>query len=190
MTWLILGLLAFLVPHTLRRLAPRWREARIAAIGANAWKGIYSLFSIAGFLFLIWGYGQARNEPLVMEWLPPRGLAHVTASLVLVAFILLAAAFVPRNHIKARIGHPMMLAVALWAFGHLLINGSRHDIVLFGAFLVWALFLFQAAFRSEPPTRTGATWVGTLLSIAIGVAATGLFAHVLHARWIGVPLSI
>ena len=189
MTWLILGLVAFLGVHSVRRLAPGWREARIAAIGRNAWRGIYSLFSIAGFLFLIWGYGQARNEPLVMEWLPPRELAHVTGFLVLVAFILLAAAFVPRNHIKASIGHPMMLAVALWAFGHLMANGSLHDMVLFGSFLVWALFVFFAAYRYEPPTRTGATWFGTLLSIAIGVAATGLFAHVLHARWIGVPLT-
>lgn len=189
MTWLILGLLAFLGLHSLRRLAPRWRAARIAAIGEGAWKGIYSLLSIAAFVLLIWGYSQARNGPLVMLWLPAAGLKHAAALLVLVAFVLLAAAYVPHNYFKARLGHPMLLAVALWALAHLLANGSRHDAVLFGAFLLWALFVFRAAFRSEPPTRSGATWIGTLSSVVIGVVAAGLFAHFLHARWIGVPLS-
>lgn len=188
MIWLIAGLVAFLGLHSLRRLAPQWREARIAAMGRNAWRGIYSLFSIAGFLLLIWGYSKARIEPLVMVWLPPREMAHVTAVLVTVAFILLVAAFVPRNHFKARIGHPMMLAVALWAFAHLLANGSLHDMVLFGSFLTWSAWLFLVAYRSEPPNRQGATWWGTVLSLVIGVGAAGLFAHVLHARWIGVPL--
>lgn len=158
-------------------------------MGANAWKGIYSLFSIAGFLFLIWGYGQARNEPLVMLYVPEPMWKHIAAHLVGVAFILLAAAFVPRNHIKAWIGHPMMLAVAIWASAHLMANGSLHDVVLFGAFLAWSLFLFFSAYRSEPPTRTGATWIGTFVSLAIGVGAAALFAHYLHARWIGVPLG-
>jgi uncharacterized membrane protein len=190
MIWLILGLLAFLGLHSVRRLAPGWRAARIAAIGGNAWKGLYSLVSIAGFVLLVWGYGQARSEPLAMVWLPPAGMEHATALLVTAAFVLLAAAYVPRNHFKSGLGHPMMLAVAVWAFAHLLVNGSLHDMVLFGAFLLWALFVFQAAFRSEPPTRSGASWLGTFLSVVIGIAAAGLFAHFLHARWIGVPLSM
>jgi uncharacterized membrane protein len=190
MTWLILGLLAFLGLHSLRRLAPRWRSARIAAMGEGAWKGVYGLLSIAAFVLLIWGYGQARNEPLVMLSLPTAGMKHAAALLVTVAFVLLAAAYVPRNHFKARLGHPMTLAVALWAFAHLLANGSLHDVVLFGAYLLWTVLVFGAAYRSEPPTRSGATWVGTLLSVVIGIAAAALFAHFLHARWIGVPLSM
>lgn len=190
MIWLIAGLLAFLSLHSVRRLAPRWRAARITAMGEGAWKGTYSLLSIAGFVLLIWGYSQARNEPLVMLSLPTAGMKHAAALLVTLAFVLLAAAFVPRNHFKARLGHPMMLAVALWAFAHLLANGSLHDVVLFGSFLFWAVLVFRAAYRSEPPTRTGATWTGTVASVVIGVAAAGLFAHFLHARWIGVPLSM
>jgi uncharacterized membrane protein len=189
MTWLILGLLAFLGLHSVRRLAPGWRTARMAAMGEGAWKGIYSLLSIAGFVLLIWGYGMARNEPLVMLWLPTDGMKHAAALLVTVAFVLLAAAFVPRNHFKARLGHPMTLAVALWAFAHLLANGSLHDAVLFGAFLLWAVFVFAIAIRSEPPPRTGASWLGTFASVVIGVAAAAVFAHYLHARWIGVPLE-
>jgi uncharacterized membrane protein len=158
-------------------------------MGEGAWKGIYSLLSIAGFVLLIWGYGQARNEPQVFLWVPAVGLKHAAAALVLLAFVLLAAAYVPRNHFKARLGHPMLLAIALWALAHLLANGSRHDAVLFGAFLLWALLVFRSAIRSEPPTRRGATWAGTLSSVAIGIVATGVFAHFLHARWIGVPLS-
>jgi uncharacterized membrane protein len=173
-----------------RRLAPRWREARIAAMGAGAWKGVYSVLSIASFVLLIWGYGQARQEPLVMLWSPPPGMVHATALGVTLAFVLLVAAYVPRNHFKASLGHPMTLAVAVWAAAHLLANGSRHDIVLFGSFLLWSVFVYVNAVRSEPPTHRGASWLGTFLSVVIGIAAAGLFAHFLHGRWIGVPLAM
>lgn len=185
MIWLILGLLLFLGVHSLRALAPGWREARIAAIGAGPWKLAYSAVSIAGFVLLLWGYGQARAAPVLL-WAPPAGLRHAVALLTLPAFVLLVAAYVPRNHIKARLGHPMLLAVMLWAVAHLLVSGWLHAVVLFGAFLAWAVVAFGAARRREPASRSGGTWAGTLLALVVGTAAWAGFALYLHARWIGV----
>jgi uncharacterized membrane protein len=186
MTWLILGLLLFLGVHSVRALAPSWREARIASIGARPWKGLYSVLAIAGFALLVWGYGQARADAPVLLWMPPAGLRHAAALLTLPAFILLVAAYVPRNHLKARLGHPMLLAVKLWAAAHLLVSGWLHAVILFGAFLAWAMVAYRAARRREPAPRSGGTWTGTLIAVVIGTAAWAAFAFHLHARWIGV----
>ena len=186
MIWLILGLMLFLGVHSVRIVAEHWRESRIASIGIDKWKGIHSLLAIAGFVLLIWGYGQARADAPTLLWMPPAGLRHVAALLTLPAFILVVAAYVPRNHFKAWLGHPMVSGVMLWAVAHLLVNGWLHGVVLFGSFLVWAVLDYRAARRREPPTHSGATWMGTSLALLIGTAAWASFAFYLHVRWIGV----
>lgn len=186
MFWLIFGLLIFLGVHSVHLLAPRWRESRIAAWGMGPWKGLYSVLAIAGFVLLVWGYGQARMHSPVLLWMPPPGLRHAAALLTLPAFILLAAAYVPRNHIKAWLGHPMLLAVKLWAAAHLLVNGWLHGVLLFGSFLIWAVLSFRMARRREPAPRSGGTVAGTVATLAVGIVAWCGFAFYLHARWIGV----
>lgn len=108
MTWLALGLALFLGMHMTRALAPNWRDAQIARLGDKAWKGIYTLVSLVGFGLILWGFSQARQQPIVL-WPRIPGISHATAALMLVATILLAAAYVPRNHLKARLQHPMTL---------------------------------------------------------------------------------
>ena len=185
MTVLLLGLILFIGTHSVRIFAPAWRDARIAAWGANPWKVLISLLSIVGFVLMIWGYGQARLAPVLL-WTPPVGLRHAVALLTLPAFILLAAAYVPRNHFKSRLGHPMALGVVLWAFAHLLVKGQLQAVVLFGGLLLWSLLSFRAARRREPPSRAPASVASTLLAVVIGAAAWAGFAFYLHARWIGV----
>ncbi len=188
MSILILGLLVFLVVHSTRVFSDGWRTRTIARVGANGWKGIYSIASIVGFVLLVWGFGLAREQPTLL-YAPPMALKHVNALFTLIAFVLLAAAYVPRNHLKAAIGHPMVVGVKVWSFGHLLAAGWLHDVVLFGAFFVWSVVLFAASRRRD--RRNGTTYpsgtlLGTLGSVVIGVAAWALFAFWLHLRWIGV----
>lgn len=188
MAMLILGLLIFLGVHSVRVFAPDWRNRQIARFGTGGWKGLYGLVSLAGFVLLVWGFGLARQHP-VLVWTPPMALRHLNALFTLIAFVLLAAAYVPGNRIKARLGHPMIVAVKLWAFGHLLAAGMLHDVVLFGAFLAWAILDFSASRRRDrregthyPPGRLSRD----LLALAIGIAAWVAFAFWLHLKLIGV----
>jgi len=188
MTYLILGLVLFLGVHSVRIAADGWRSAQLARLGENAWKGLYSLVSIAGFALIIWGYGQARLTPQVL-WATPKGMAHLASLLTLIAFVLLAAAYVPRNHLKARLRHPMILGVMLWALAHLLANNTLADLLLFGAFLLWAVLDFRAARqrdRANPPAPLPASAAGTGATVIIGLAAWAGFAFWAHAAWIGV----
>jgi len=189
---LIAGLVLFLGVHSTRIVAERWRGEQIARWGEGPYKGVYSLLSIAGFALLLWGYALARQQPLPL-WTPPVWARHLAGPLVLVAFVLLAAANVPRNGIKARLHHPMVLAVQVWALAHLLANGTLADALLFGAFGVWGALSWRAALRRDRAAGTAypsGTAVGTLATLAVGVAAWALFAFVLHERWLGVrPLA-
>lgn len=183
---LILGLVLFLGIHSVRIFAEDWRTARRAAMGEMAWKGVYSVVSAVGLGLIIWGYGQARQTPVVL-WDTPTWTRHFAALLTLLSFVLLVAAYVPRNALKLRLQHPMILGVKVWALAHLLANNTLADLLLFGGFLLWAILCFRAARRREPVgTAQAPSAVATSLTVAIGVGAWAVFAMWGHAALIGV----
>ena len=188
LTYLIVGLVLFLGVHSVRVFANDWRTRTLVRMGEKPFKGIYALVSIAGFALLVWGYGQARQQG-VMLWMPPTAMRHVAALLTLVAFVLLAAAYVPGNQIKAKLHHPMVLGTKVWAFAHLLANGSLADTVLFGSFLVWSVLLFAASRkrdRREQTVYAAGTVGATAITVAAGVVAWAVFAFWLHRVLLGV----
>ena len=187
MIMLILGLVLFLGIHCVG-FAPEWRQRRVDRMGLLPWKGLYSVIAVAGFVLIILGFQRARLDPVVL-YASPVWLNHLNALFTLVAFILLAAAYVPANHLRARIGHPMVVATKVWAFGHLLAIGLLHDVVLFGAFLVWAIVAFarlRRRDRARGVTHAAGTLKGNLITLIAGVVAWALFAFWLHGALIGV----
>ncbi|MBJ7312869.1 NnrU family protein [Rugamonas sp. CCM 8940] len=188
MTILLLGLILFLGTHSIRIVAEPWRQRQLVRQGQAAWKGVFSLVSLLGFGLIIWGFGLARQQPVVL-WQPPVFLRHLNGLFMVVAFVLLAATYVPRNRIKAAVHHPMMLATKVWAFGHLLANGKAADVLLFGAFLLWAALAFRAARQRDRAAGTSypaGTLSGTLTTIAVGLLGFVVFAFWLHGVLIGV----
>lgn len=184
----LLGLLVFLGVHSVRLYADGWRSALIERIGPLAWKGGYALASVLGFWLLIRGWGQLRLEPVVL-WATPVALRHLASVLTLLAFVLLAAAYVPGNAIRARLGHPMVLGTKTWALAHLLANNTLADVLLFGSFLIWSVLLFVASRRRDRREQRApvAGRVGpTLLTVVLGLLGWAAFAFWLHAALIGV----
>ena len=188
MSALILGLLMFLGMHSARILADGWRSQVVAQRGPGAWKGLYTVVSLVGFGLIVWGYGQARLAPQVL-WASPAWTRHAACLLVLLAMVLLAAAYVPGNAIKARLHHPMVLSVKVWALAHLLANNTLADLLLFGSFLLWAVLDFRSVRQRDrlAGTRYPAGTLGaTALTVALGVALWAVFAFWLHALLFGV----
>ncbi|MCK9687525.1 NnrU family protein [Scleromatobacter humisilvae] len=189
MILLIFGLVLFLGIHSVRIVADGRRSRFIAARGLNAWKGVYSLISIAGFVLICIGFGQARQQAVLL-WSPPRWTHDVAALLTLLAFVLVTAAYVPGNGIKARVKDPMILGVKCWAAGHLLANGTLADVVLFGSFLAWVVLDFRAARqrrRAGAEPEVGSVKRGrSLMAVVVGVLVWMLFAFHLHQWLIGV----
>jgi uncharacterized membrane protein len=181
MTLLLLGLILFLGIHSVRIFADGFRTSTIAKIGLNPWKGIYTVLSLVGFALIVYGYGQTRIEGGFL-WNPPRWTFHVTALLTLFSFIFVAAAYVPGTRIKARLGHPMVMGVKVWAFAHLLSNGRVGDVVLFGAFLAWAVADYISARRRD--RGAGTVYVTLGISRDIIAIVGGLVAYVVFAFWL------
>jgi len=193
MSYLVLGLAVFLGAHSVRIVAEQWRAQQQLRLGRQGWRAAYSLVSLAGFVLIVWGFGLARQTPTQL-WSPPVGMRHLAALLNLLAFVLLAAAYVPGNRIKSWVQHPMVAAVVLWALAHLLANGNLAHVVLFGSFLLWAVADFAAARRRDqldvraatPAMHKGANGI----TVAIGVASWMAFTLWLHGLLIGVrPLG-
>ena len=193
MALLIAGLILFLGTHSVRIFADGWRGQMIGQLGEKKWKGIISLLSIAGFVLLVLGYGSARMDTVTL-WQPPLWGRHLAILLNLFSFILLVAAYVPRNMIKTRLGHPMIAGVKIWALAHLLANGTLADLLLFGSFLLWAVLDFRTSRRRDRAAatiRAPGVVSNTLLTILLGTVLWAAFLLWLHAWLIGVqPLAL
>lgn len=188
MTALVIGLVLFLGLHSTRMVAEGTRSRFIEQRGQNAWRGLYSLGSAIGLGLIVWGYSLTLREPVVL-WSPPAWMRPLAGVLMLVSIVLLVAAYVPRNHLKARLGHPMVAGVKVWAFAHLITTRTLADVLLFGTFLLWAVLCYRslrardrAADRRPPAGQV----VPTLIAVVAGVALWLAFAFWLHGWLIGI----
>jgi uncharacterized membrane protein len=187
MVLLIAGLIVFLGVHTFTTLrAPR--AALIARLGEGPYKGLYSLVSAVGLVLIVWGFGRYRSTGWVQIWYPPAGMRHVAMLLMWPAFVALAATYSPLGKIKAALRHPMLVAVKTWALAHLLANGDLGALLLFGAFLAWAVYdriaVKRRGDRGAPPSGFTS---GDMIAIAVGTAAY-IAMFWLHPRLIGVAI--
>jgi uncharacterized membrane protein len=195
MTQLILGLILFLGAHSVRIAANDWRTRTIAARGEKVFKGVYTLVALLGFYLLVVGYGEARLETVAL-WNPPRFTKHISILLMLFSSILLVAAYIPRNHFKTRLRHPMVLSVKVWALSHLIANGNLADVLLFGTFLIWAVLNFRSArardraqVQLSDPSEDAPlkpNLFATLIALFGGMALWAVITFVLHAKVVGV----
>ena len=186
MTILIIGLAIFLGVHSISILGPELRARAVASMGPNPWRGIYSLVSVIGFVFILYGFHLARQAPVVL-YVPPAWTRHVAFLLMLPVFPLILAAYLP-GRIKTAMKHPMLAAVKFWALAHLISNGALADVLLFGSFLVWAIFdrisfkrRSPQVIRTAPPGR-----FNDLIVVIVGIALYVLFVMWAHVRLFGV----
>ncbi|MGA0984797.1 MAG: NnrU family protein, partial [Burkholderiaceae bacterium] len=192
MAELILGLVLFLGVHALRVFAEGTRQKLIGAMGPFVYKAFYSIVSIIGLLLIVSGYSAARIEPIVL-YTPPTGVAHAASLLTLIAFVLLIAAYIPGNLILRKLKHPMTLAVKVWAFAHLLSNGTLADVLFFGGFLVWSVLVYRSARRRAPVENPGLSnlpaviasrppsMLASLVTLVVGIGAWAWVAFQGHA---------
>ena len=185
---LVTGLVIFLGVHSIRILAPAWRERMVARLGAAPWKGLYSVASLVGFVLIVGGYAAARIDPVVL-YQPPSWLRHVSMLLMLPVFPLLLAAYLP-GRIKAAVKHPMLTATKAWALAHLLANGMLGDVLLFGGFLAWAvadrISVGKRPVRDIPGAPPGR--FNDLIAVVGGLVLYGVFVAWGHRALVGVPL--
>lgn len=190
MLLLTLGLLVFIGIHSLRIGGDALRARWIASLGPARFKVLYTLVSLVGFTMVVYGFGIARDTPIVL-WTPPPIMKPVAYFLTLVAMVLMAAVYVPRNAIKAKLHHPMVLSVKVWALAHLLVNGTLAHLLLFGSMLVWSVLLFKtsrARDRVDQVVYAPGNLASTFLTLEVGIAAWLVLLGWAHGWLIGVQV--
>jgi uncharacterized membrane protein len=190
MSLLLIGLLLFLGVHSLSVFNHGARNRWVQQLGEKPWKGLYSVLSLAGFALLVYGYGVARAQPVVL-YTPPVWTRHLALLLMVPVFVLLLASNIKtQSYIKRATKHPMLLATKIWAVAHLLSNGYLADVLLFGSFLAWAVMTRISLKRRVPPaTATPAakpSVVQDVVSVVGGLALYVWFVLQGHAWLIGV----
>lgn len=191
MLYLVAGLVLFIGVHSIAIVAPAWRQRTLARVGELKWKGGYSVIALVGLVLLIYGYGEARQQPVLL-YAAPFWTRHVTALLMLPVFPMLLATYFP-GRIQAALKHPMLAAVKLWAVAHLLSNGMLADVLLFGALLAWAV-ADRISLKRRPakpiPQATQPSATNDVIAVVGGLALYAAFAFWLHVWLIGVPVAL
>jgi uncharacterized membrane protein len=184
----VLGLVLFLGIHSVSIVNDAWRERVIGRIGRHGWRGLFSLVSIVGLALIAYGYGQARERPIIL-YVPPLWLRDTMIMLMVFVFPLFFAPYFP-GLIKMALKHPMLVAVKLWATLHLLVNGSLADVVLFGSVLAWAVLdRISLKRRLQRPTPGAPPWKwNDAIALALGFAVYIALVAGGH-RWLtGMPI--
>jgi uncharacterized membrane protein len=191
MALLIIGLGLFFIAHLVPTLALA-RMVLVDQFGERTYRGGFSLVAIVGLVLIVLGYGQmqglGRGNPEL--WTSPAWIKHVVLLLMIPAMILLVAAYVP-SRIRSLVGHPMLTAVMIWAFAHLLANGDLASLLLFGSFLAFAVYDRISVMSRPSPGPLGTAKGGALQDILVIAAGLALYALMLlwgHAKLTGVPL--
>ncbi|HWE77590.1 MAG TPA: NnrU family protein [Pseudolabrys sp.] len=188
LTVLVLGLAIFIANH----LFVTFRGARAAAIarlGKPVYHALFGIVSLVGLALIVWGFADYRANAWTQVWTPPAFMHHVTIGLMLIASILIAAYLIP-SHIKARARHPLLAAVKVWAFAHLLSNGDLGSMIMFGALLAWAVYAYVTAkYRTDvvlPVAPRG--WKNDVAVLIAGIAIFLALGYWFHPHVIGVPV--
>jgi uncharacterized membrane protein len=185
---LVLGLAVFIGPHVLVSL----RDARahiIERVGLGAYKGLFSVVSVAGIALIAYGFSWYRATGWIEVWQPPAFMRHVTIALMWPASICVVAAYIP-GRIKTTLKHPMLVGVKLWALAHLLSNGDLGSILLFGSFLAWGVYARIAAKRRGDVGTTAAPagWTNDVIVVMLGLVIYLALGYAFHPMVIGVPV--
>jgi uncharacterized membrane protein len=185
---LLLGIIIFLGVHSLTT----FREVRASLIvrfGTNRFKSLYSILAVLGLVLIIAGFSQYRADGLIQVWDPPEGMRHLTFLLMWFAFIALASMGRNPSRIRGWLRHPMLVAIKIWALAHLLINGDAGGMLLFGAFLAWAVFDRIAVKRRGDLGAPRIDHFTRADGVAVGAGTIGYVAMIfLHPILIGVSV--
>jgi len=185
MILLIIGLVLFLGIHSIRMVAPAFREAQLSRLGEGKWKGLYSLVSLAGLILIIWGYAQARPDADILYVAPVWG-RHLALLLMAFAFVAMVASNLGPSRIKHHLQHPFLVSIKLWATAHLLANGDNASVLLFGTFLAWAIWNRIAVAKRADPRPPSGPVRNDILAVVIGLGLWVLFIWKAHQWLFGV----
>jgi uncharacterized membrane protein len=181
MSLLVVGLVVWTVAHLFKRAAPEARGRLAGALGDGPSRGVRALALLAGLVLIVIGY---RGAPFVAVYDPPSWGIHLN-NLAMFGAVALMGAGRSRGHARAWLRHPMLTAVLVWALAHLLVNGDKASLILFGWMAVWAGASMVLINAREPAwvRPVPGPWSGDLRLVLIAAVIYAAIAGI-HT-WLG-----
>jgi len=176
MDMLIGGLLLWSAVHYIPGMMPNLRTKLIAKLG-GAYRGVFSLTVVTSIVLMVLGWKSTAPEFIYQ---PPTIGPMVTMILMIVALYLFGSSHGTAN-VKRIIRHPQLTGVIVWAIAHLLSNGDKRSIILFGGMIIWAVteILVINNREGEWEKPGSVSWGRDLKIFIIGLViyAVLIFAH-------------
>lgn len=166
---------AFFVLIHLMISGTRARDVLVGKMGEGPYMGLFSLLSVAGLTWMIMAYGQARTEVWnTVYWGVGDATRHTQLLLQFIAIVFVVIGLTTPNPTSVKqegvlqredavkgmlriTRHPFLWGVAIWAIGHLIVNGDRAGMTLFGTMLVLAV-AGTASIDAKRRRALGAAW--------------------------------
>lgn len=190
MTFLLLGCLLFGGSHLFSIFLPGLRDGLERRLGEKPWKGLYSIVSLIGVVLMGIGYVQTRAGPAAVDILyePWDGMRHLTMLCTLLAFVLIGASH-GKGYLKKWLHNPMSIGILLWSGSHLLVNGQRSEVWLFGTFFVVSLAdIVMSELRGKRPQHEPRLR-SDIIAVAVGIVLYLLFLYGFHPYVLNVPVA-
>lgn len=184
---LIAGVALFTLLHLFPSALAAQRRKLIDAIGANPYRGVYSLIALAAIVMIVFGWKAAVPRAV---YVPPLPAGAITSLLILIGTVLFFASQAKTN-IKRILRHPQLTGTIIWAGTHLLANGDNRSLTLFGGFGLWAIIAILLINRRDgawqKPEPVAVKY--DIVTVAIGAVAFAVLSY-LHEPLFGVaPVS-
>lgn len=179
MNLLIFGIALFAAVHLVSAVVPAAVRSLKEVTGANAYRGVHALLSLAGVVMIVVGW---RSAVPVVVYAPPAWGTSV-AFVLMFASIYLFGASHGRMRIKRVVRNPQLTAVVLWSVAHLLANGDIRSIVLFGSLGAWALVEIALLNRragewiKPPPTTMKSELIGAAIGLVVFLVLVALHPY-------------
>jgi uncharacterized membrane protein len=181
---LALGVAAMAALHLVAAV-PEWKQRIKARPGERLYGPLFAIAALAALAVIVAGWRLAAFVPI---YDPPAWGWIANFLLTFVGFLLFGV-FLFRGKLRQTLRFPMGLAVIFWTIGHLLVNGDKASLILFGGLLLYAAAHIGIAWtqgvRPSPDVRQGHDPLALLVGAALFVVMTQL-----HAMLIGVPALV
>lgn len=181
---LITGMLGFIIIHAIPSVTPL-RKNLGNSLGEEKFKLLFSLVSLVAFITLIVGMVRA---PFELVWVTPLWGRNAALVLMALAFICLVASGAPTN-ITRYTRHPMLWGIVFWSLAHLLANGDKASLILFGGFGLYSLYaMLSQTLRGAKKSDITQPLAKDIVTVVVGLVVYAVFL-VVHP-WLFGPAVI
>ena len=180
MTLIILGLIIWTAAHFFKRLMPAQRQALQDRLGDGS-KGVVAVILLLAIVLMVIGYRGAEGSFFWGRTAATTGINNLLMLLAVVLFGLGSS----KSRFRAKLRHPMLMGVFVWAVAHILVNGDTPSLVLFGGMAVWALVQMRVVNRAVPDyvPFEGGSVAGDVRLLVISLVVFTVFSGI-HI-WLG-----